>query len=398
MQASIRGVVRAAALAVGLGVAGPAIAAGVAQSNSAGYGDYVQQLAQEVTALSGAAAGNSALGTRLIDLGSADGLAGLSAPNQALIRAMNRTYDVFRALGGSTDRRAVVEREDGRVYVGLDGEGGRWFADAAAAAAFLLSELVETSSEVPAPVQAAVADAVAGDGCGVSCVAEVAFKELIKLIAVVPRGTTVTLTLSSDDGGFSEASGKPVVEVPSGFVVHEVTYVDAATLTVKVSVPGDVATGRSIVSAFNAADAFRAVDNFAVQVVDTVEQLDGEQSAPLLPGSGTLEALGDDHAGDTAGASQLAGSAEGRLEAADDTDTFRIDVEQAGTLTVSTSGGTDVRLTLSDGQGNVLAEDDDANGWYNATLSHGVVVGTYFVTVSHCCAGTGSYSVAATLN
>lgn len=397
MQTSIKRAIRAAVLAFGIGAAPMAQAAGMAQSDSSGYGNYVQQLAGEVTSLASAANGGPSLGTRTIELGSNDGLTGLNAANRALVRAMNRTYDVFRALGGSSDRRAVLERNDGRVYVGLDGEGGRWFADAAGAAAFLLSELVETSSEVPAPVQAAVSAAVA-DGCGVSCVAEVAFKELVKLIAVVPRGTTLTLTLTSGEGVFSEASGEPVVEAPSGFVVHEVTYVDASTVTVKVTVPGDVETGRSIVSAFNAADAFRAVDSFAVQVVDTVEQLDGEQSAPLLPGSGTVEALADDHAGDTAGASQLSGSAAGRLETGDDTDTFRIDVEQAGTLTVSTSGGTDVRLSLSDGQGSVLAGDDDTGGWYNASVSLDVGVGTYFVSVSHCCDGTGSYSVSATLN
>ncbi len=369
--------------------------AGSAATDSSAYGDYIQQLSREVTSFASSANGDGALAPLTVRFGATPDTSGLAAADQALVRAMGRTYDLFRALGGSTDRGAVVERADGRVYVGLDGEGGRWFADAAAAAAFLLSELVESSGDLPEPVREAV-DSVSGDGCGVSCVAEAAFKELIATIAYVPRGTTVSLTLSAD--GFSDGNGTPVVEVPNGFVVNDVTYVDGSTVVAKLSVMSDAPTGRAIVSAFNAGSAFRAVDNFAIQVVDTVEQLDDDVSAPLLPGTGKIEALTDDHAGDVAEATTLAGNASGRIETTGDTDTFKIIVEQPGTLTISSSGGTDVRLTLTDGQGAVLGSDDDSAGWYNATLSRAVVVGTYFVRVTHCCDGTGSYSLAASLN
>jgi hypothetical protein len=377
-----------------LGASGSAHA-GAAVADSSAYGGYLQQLATEVTAYTGTADAGGALAPRSIALGGDNDLSGLAAADQALVRAMTRTHDLFRALGGTNDRSAVVERSDGKVYVGLDGEGGRWFADAASAAAFLLSELVDTSADVSDSVRDAVGAATVDAGCGVACVTEVAFKELIKLIAYVPRGTTVSLTLSSN--GFSDDDGEPVVEVPDGFVVHNVTYVDASSVVAKVSVTATATTGRAVLSAFNAGQAFRAVDSFAVQVVDSVEQLDGDQTAPTLPGSGTIEALDDDHADSFAGATTLAAAASGRLETSGDTDTFKVVVDEPGTFTVSSSGGTDVTLTLKDADGKTLVGDDDGGNWYNASLSRAVVVGTYYVTVGHCCGGTGAYSLGATL-
>ena len=59
------------------------------------------------------------------------GFSTLSPGDQSLIRAVRRTYDLYRALGGAPgDSMGVVERDGARVYVGLDGEGGRWFASA----------------------------------------------------------------------------------------------------------------------------------------------------------------------------------------------------------------------------------------------------------------------------
>lgn len=366
-------------------------AAGAVQSDSSVYGNYVSQLAGEVGALSRSAAGTGTLAPQVLDFGSATPAPGLGAADQALLRAMTRTYDLFRALGGSTDRRGVVERDGGRVYVGLDGEGGRWFADSAAAAAFLLTELVENSAEIPDSVRDAVSSEGAAPGCGVSCVTEIAYRELVKLVAFVPRGTTVSLTLTAE--GYSDADGGPVVEAPKGLSVRSVTFVDATTVVAEIAIPGDVPTGRVVLSAFNAGKAFRAIESFAIEIVDVVEQLDSEQTVAVLPGTGALTAITDDHAVGSSDATVLKTSSTGRIETVGDVDTFRIQVDQPAMLAVTTSGSADVRVTLRDAEGNVLAADDDSGVWYNAHVSKVVPIGAYFVDVSHCCGGTGSYAV-----
>ncbi|MDA0366874.1 MAG: PPC domain-containing protein [Proteobacteria bacterium] len=387
---------RALVVAVGLAmVGGAAAAAGTARSDTAAYGGYLSQLSSEVSALSNGAGGAGSMAPRFIDFGAATDVSGLAAGDQALVRAMGRTYDVFRALGGTSDRRGVVERDDGRVYVGLDGEGGRWFADVASAAAFLLAELVESAPDVPESVREAVSDAAATGGCGVACIAETAYREFVKLIAFVPRGTTVALTLVAE--GLSADAGTPVVEATKGFVVHTVTFVDATTLSVKLSIATNAPTGRATLSVFNAAQAFRPLESFAIRVVDSVEQLDADQSVAVLPGSGVLEPLSDDHAGDAADATALADETPGRIESSGDVDTFRIVADQPGTLTIVTSGSADVQLTLRDDLGNILANNDDSAAWYNARVSSAVAAGTYFVSVSHCCGGIGHYAVSATL-
>jgi hypothetical protein len=386
--------IAATALTMLVAVGSRTDAAGIAQYDSPVYGNYVQQLAGEVEALTQSATGEGSLAPQFLDFGDGGATAGLASADQALVRAMARTYDLFQALGGSTDRRGVVERDGGRVYVGLDGEGGRWFSDSAAAAAFLFDELVDNSSDIPDSVRDAVAEAGADPGCGLSCVTEVAYRELVKLVAFVPRGTTVTLTLTAD--GYSAQAGGPVVEAPSGLTVRAVTFVDEKTIRAEIAIPGTVPTGRIVLSAFNAGDAFRPVENFAIDIVDVVEQRDGPQTVAVLTGTGTIEPLSDDHAGELADATTLSGSVTGRIESAGDVDTFRVQVDQPATLAVSTSGSTDVRLTLRDGEGKSLAADDDSGAWYNASISRVVPAGAYFVDVRHCCGGTGTYTVSAT--
>lgn len=370
-------------------------AAGVARGDSAPYGGYVRQLSNEVTGLASGADGAGSMGPRFIDFSDAPDVTGLAAQDQALVRAMARTVDLFRALGGASDRRGIVERADGRVYVGLDGEGGRWFADAGAAAAFFLGELVDGAHDLPGTVRDAVSQAPSAGCSDVACIAEIAYRELIELIAFVPRGTTVSLTLEAE--GFSSTGGIPVVEVPIGFTVHRVTFIDATSIVAKVSIGPAAPTGRAVLSVFNAAQTFRSVEDFAVQVVDVVEQLGATKSVALLPGSGTLDALDDDHAGEAASAATLDGAATGRIETSGDIDTFRVDADLPGTLVLSTTGSTDVKLTLRNALGDVVAEDDDSANWYNARLSAAVAAGTYFVSVAHCCGGTGSYAVSASL-
>ena len=67
----------------------------------------------------------------------------------------------------------------------------------------------------------------------------------------------------------------------------------------------------------------------------------------------------------------------------------------AGTLTLQSTGGSDVVAQLEDGAGVVLASDDDGGGWYNFKIVRALGPGAYYLRVRHCCAGTGDYEVTA---
>ena len=41
----------------------------------------------------------------------------------------------------------------------------------------------------------------------------------------------------------------------------------------------------------------------------------------------------------------------------------------------------------------MVAANDDGGGWYNFSLEGAVAPGTYLLSVTHCCAGTGAYGL-----
>lgn len=65
-----------------------------------------------------------------------------------------------------------------------------------------------------------------------------------------------------------------------------------------------------------------------------------------------------------------------------DTDYIAVTVDAAGTLLVYTSGGTDTVGRLEDGNGTVLAGDDNGGAGSNFRIEHHVGAGTYFVRVT----------------
>ncbi len=93
----------------------------------------------------------------------------------------------------------------------------------------------------------------------------------------------------------------------------------------------------------------------------------------------------DDH-GDTAEeatAIQLNGSMSGELAVSgDDEDCFKIVLEEAGILEVSTNSTMDTEGTLEDEQGQQLAWDDDSGPGENFRISHELEAGPYYVFVS----------------
>ena len=169
-----------------------------------------------------------------------------------------------------------------------------------------------------------------------------------------------------------------------------------------------MALGLGVLDAFNEGRAFGALGRYGVHVVASPAELaaflspaagnQGESdAAEALQGTGEAEPLIDDYGAEPTGAGELLAAVAGRLERADDVDLFKIDVQEAGTLTVDSAGPTDVQGVLESDDGTVIAADDDGGPWYNFQLSQSVVPGTYYVRVSHCCAGTGQYRLTTAL-
>ncbi|MSO92494.1 MAG: hypothetical protein EXQ86_03735 [Rhodospirillales bacterium] len=367
-----------------------------------GYQSYVDLLASHI--LAGAAAGGGNGPAVYFDLNrplsEASGFDGLAAADQSLMRAAKQTYDLHRALGGSPiGQAALIQRRDGRYYVGLDGAGGRWLATPQEALGHLANQLTgqpiyrlpSTKSTISCPFH-------------FECLLLGTYID-VPIVAFVPRATTVTLELTAD--GFAQGTGGVVVLVPEGFTVHQVTRTGGDRIQALVSIGPAAVLGVNIIHAFNEGRAFRPVASYGVHVTASPEELqalvsDGAGTSapppPALPGTGQVLALTDDFGNDAATAVVLSGPTAGRIEVADDIDLFRVVVTQGGTLVVTSSGGTDVKASLESMDGAVIAADDDGGPWYNFRVESSVAPGTYVVRVAHCCRGTGRYGISFTLS
>lgn len=108
----------------------------------------------------------------------------------------------------------------------------------------------------------------------------------------------------------------------------------------------------------------------------------------------------DDHSNTTVNASALAlgGNAIGNLEVGNDVDVFKVMLTAAGTVTINSTGSTDVVGTLLSSTGATLSTDDSGNGTPNFRLTHTAAAATtLFVRVSgKTAATTGGYGLNAT--
>ncbi|MEX2644455.1 MAG: hypothetical protein WD270_13450 [Acetobacterales bacterium] len=345
------------------------------------------------------------------------GFAGLGEADRSLVKAAKSTYDLYRALGGQRiEGSGFVERRDNRYYIGLDGEGGRWLATPEEALASLVDQFQGHRFRFSKGGEP-------GISCPLDfrCILRATYTGEVETVAYAPRGTTVTLELTGE--GFVNAGGPPVLKVPAGLLVQEVTYIDSETVQVRLSITEAAGLGLNVLYAFNEGRAFRSLGAYGLHVVAGAEELqallleltsaetvlaEGEAGTetdagtaaeptyagpPLLSGSGEVEAVEDDAPSTPADAVMLAlgTTTEGRLEVAGDVDLFRVEVTQPGTLVLSSAGPSDVTGSLEDGDGAILAADDDSAGWYNFRLERPVGPGTYFLRVGHCCAGAGGY-------
>ena len=108
-------------------------------------------------------------------------------------------------------------------------------------------------------------------------------------------------------------------------------------------------------------------------------------------GGGTV----DDHSNsrDLATVLSVGSSLAGEIETGDDVDYFRVQVSQAGVLTVYSTGSLDAEGELQDSSGSRLARNSDGGSGYNFRIEHSVSPGTYYIKVESWRAGTGSYFI-----
>ena len=142
--------------------------------------------------------------------------------------------------------------------------------------------------------------------------------------------------------------------------------------------------------------------NFAIdaEVAAGVHYVEVRHYSSTGTGAYTLSVefvLADDH-GSTPEAStpvaSLPGSARGELEREGDRDVFRVDLDEPGTLTAYTTGGTDTVGKLTDAGGDLIAEDGDSRDGSNFEIEAAVEEGTHYIEVSGFAdEGTGPYTL-----
>ena len=128
---------------------------------------------------------------------------------------------------------------------------------------------------------------------------------------------------------------------------------------------------------------------------DTANNCSGGVRVRVGSGGGS-----DDHSNSRALATVLAvgSSRSGQIETGGDVDYFRVQVGQAGVLTVHTTGSLDTKGTLEDHAGSVLAQDDDGGSGVNFEIERTVGAGTHYVKVEgYRSSDTGSYTLHASV-
>lgn len=363
-----------------------------AQMSSSDYAAKISAVADSIVA--GATAGSGDVPAMFFDLN--DGSAG---GGDAVVTGARRLYDLYRAVGGPRlDQHAYYERKDGRIYIGLDGDGGRWVSGAVEALETFREELVEK-----AVAQQPDTPATQAKCQGFACLLNANYQGEAPLAGFLPRGGSQVLTLSAT--GFKNAGGPPAVLVPAGLFVEAVTYLDSETIEVALSADENATLGAQMLHVFNEGQAFRSVGRYLVQIVASPEELEaiaGGGQAPEVRASAPMTDLylggtgqADDHGNDAASAADITDNADGRLEQPGDRDVFRIVVEQNATVDIASAGPADVRAELRAADETLVAEDDDGGVWYNFRIVRPLAAGTYFLSVKHCCGGTGRYRISA---
>ncbi len=368
-----------------------------AQMSQTDYEASVSAVVDRVIASAAGAAGGDRAAT-FFDL---NGDAGAAANGDAVIIGAKRLYDIYRALGGQQlDQHGYYERKDGRIYIGLDGEGGRWVDGGVQALEVFRKQLVEKA-------KARQSTALAGQpACiGFGCLLKTGYRGDAPVAGFVSRGQTGVLTLHGS--GFSNAGGSPVILTPAALYVDGTVFDNAEKIQVTLSADEGAALGAKSLLVFNQGQAFRSAGRYLVHVVASVAELEAiasgsrlpKTTAPAVAGALFLGGVGpdDDYANDTAAAADVTDGLAGRLERPGDLDVFRLVVPQNARVDIASTGPADLAAELRGADETLIATDDDGGERYNFHISHQLAAGTYFLTVSHCCGGTGRYQLSTSL-
>ncbi len=158
-----------------------------AQTSTADYAATISAITDGVIARAAGSGGGDRPAT-FFDLNND---AGAPVDGDAVIAGARRLYEIYRAVGGQRiDKHAYFERKDGRIYIGLDGEGGRWVNGGVQALEVFREQLVEGAATQPkapggqAPCQ------------GFGCLLYANDNGDAPLAGFAPRGATQVLTLS----------------------------------------------------------------------------------------------------------------------------------------------------------------------------------------------------------
>ena len=316
----------------------------------------------------------------LKDRNNAYGYTRITYADAEWMRSNVRLYEIYEQLGGNE----IGKEQQFRVgpqgfYVGLDGSGGRWFATNSEAQGYLFKLLIASSSEILTAVKDAVGQLASND---IGTVLQTARDAMAANRTFVARGSNNTLIIRGS--GFGANGIAPKVVIP-GITIGQITYDSTEQITVPVAVASDVTLGDRRVLLYNPGDALTPIAEFRLVVVR---------------GDGTPTGTADDYADTIAGATTLTiGTAiAGRVDGSADLDVFKIVVPSPGTLTLESTGSSDMVGELLDSGGTSVTSNDDGGSWYNFRIQQSVSAGTYYLRVRHCCAGGGSYAITSSLN
>lgn len=138
-----------------------------------------------------------------------------------------------------------------------------------------------------------------------------------------------------------------------------------------------------------------AAQSFSGNIVVSSNATSGTNSI-AVSGQGTTQGGIDDHGDNFGDATPISenGSTAGILGTPGDNDYFRIVVNEAGVLTVETTGATDTFGHLLNALGNEIAFDDNSGNGVNFRIIRNLSVGTYYVRIRHSSgSGTGPYDI-----
>lgn len=324
------------------------------------------------------------------DVTAMPGFESLPETDRKLARAGRRLFDLYAELGGDTgDRPLFIQRTSKGLFTAREGTTGELSDTPGKALGSALKDIGMADSALPGAVATILPDLA--QALAARPGADPTF-DLLKALAPQPiarlaRNQHTGISISGPDVALAGANA--VLAGPAGGAFGKIR-IAGETLETTLALGGETPDGFAKLFLFSGTDALTPLASYDISVSG------GGDTPP--------EAEPDDHGGAPATATLLLGagassaSATGQIGGAGDADVFSLLVTATGILSIASSGATDVEARLSNGQGQLVAEDADSAARYNFGLRVAVTPGTYYVSVTHCCSGFGGYRIDAALS